>query len=34
VNAMLVFIPPLSLGMLILAFILSILTFSVIGLYW
>ncbi|MCQ1538890.1 DUF2070 family protein [Methanocalculus taiwanensis] len=34
VNAMLIFIPPLSLGMLILAFILSILTFSVIGLYW
>ncbi|WP_370650832.1 DUF2070 family protein [Methanocalculus sp.] len=30
VNAMLIFIPPLSLGMLILAFILSILTFSVI----
>jgi putative membrane protein len=34
VNAMLIFIPPLSLGILILAFILSILMFSVIGLYW
>ncbi len=34
VNVMLIFIPPLSIGILILAFIISVLTFSVIGGVW